>query len=188
MTPKQTGDVNININKPLSKKIQERILPSWFNMDLFPGPEDKLELSESDWQKRLSHSEYRVMRSEGTDRPFANEYFDTKIKGVYLCRGCSMPVFSSSTKFDSGTGWPSFFAPVSQEYIGVSSDKSMLMERTEVHCARCKAHLGHVFDDGPQPTGLRYCLNSNALRLIDETAHQKIVNGMEDELDFTLNR
>ena len=120
--------------------------------------------------------------------PFNNDYHDTKTEGVYLCRSCSNPIFSSTDKFDSGTGWPSFSIPISHDRIGVKTDNQLLVERTEVHCARCHSHLGHVFDDGPAPTGLRYCLNSSTLRLIDEANHKKIKESREDELDFVLNR
>ncbi|MDG5765861.1 peptide-methionine (R)-S-oxide reductase MsrB [Balneolales bacterium ANBcel1] len=162
--------------------------PEWFDFGLFPSPDQKLELNDTEWRERLSENEYRVLRSEGTERPFDNEYFGTKTEGVYVCRSCSNPLFSSVAKYDSGTGWPSFYAPLSPDHVGEKSDHKLLMERVEVHCARCGSHLGHVFDDGPAPTGLRYCMNSTTLRLIDEPAHAHIAAGREDELLFTLNR
>ncbi|MFO8030480.1 MAG: peptide-methionine (R)-S-oxide reductase MsrB [Cyclonatronaceae bacterium] len=163
-------------------------LPEWFDPSLFPDPKDTLHLTEEEWEDRLSNSEFNVQRSEGTERPFDNEYYATTDEGVYICRGCSNPLFSSHTKFSSSSGWPSFYAPISPDHIGTKRDSKLFMERTEVHCARCGGHLGHVFDDGPQPTGLRYCMNSSSLRLIDEEAHRKISEGREDELDFRLNR
>lgn len=186
--PHHKPEVNVNINKKLPKDVQERIFPKWFDQSLFPDPAETLELSEREWKNRLNRTEFRILRSEGTELPFVNEYHTTETEGVYVCRGCSNPLFSSATKFRSSSGWPSFFAPVSLDHIGVKADNSLWMERTEVHCARCGGHLGHVFDDGPRPTGLRYCLNSPALRLIDEPSHKLIAEGREDQLDFALNR
>ncbi len=163
-------------------------IPEWFSASMFPSPEEKITLSEEEWQERLSGSEYHVQRSEGTERPFDNEYHATETEGVYVCRGCSNPLFSSAAKFRSSSGWPSFFAPLSPDHVGSKTDFKLLMPRTEVHCARCGGHLGHVFDDGPEPTGLRYCMNSSSLRLIDREDHEKIANGRQDELDFRLNR
>ncbi|MEC7276418.1 MAG: peptide-methionine (R)-S-oxide reductase MsrB [Bdellovibrionota bacterium] len=107
--------------------------------------------------------QYEVTRNEGTERAFTGQYWDYKKEGVYTCSNCGQKLFSSDTKYKSGTGWPSFFKPLSQEAIGERKDSSFGMTRTEVHCSRCGAHLGHVFPDGPQPTGLRYCLNSVSL-------------------------
>lgn len=178
----------IDINKPIPDDIREQLIPSWFEPELFPAPDNKLNISDSEWHDRLSEKEYRTLRSEETEMPHVNEYHETDIEGVYICRACSNPLFPSSTKFNSGSGWPSFFAPISIDRIGIKSDTSLLTERTEVHCARCNGHLGHVFNDGPEPTGLRYCLNSPALRLIDQPSHQLIAEGREDELNFTLHR
>ncbi len=172
----------------LPEEIKNRMIPDWFDLSLFPNPDDTIELSDHEWEERLSHSEYNVQRAEGTERPFDNEYYATEIEGVYVCRGCSSPLFSSIAKFSSSSGWPSFFAPLSPDHIGVKKDHRLLMERTEVHCARCGGHLGHVFDDGPKPTGLRYCMNSSSLRFIDEEDHKKIAEGRENELEFRLNR
>ncbi len=122
----------------------------------------KIEISDAEWKKKLSQAQYKVLRKEGTERPFTSELNDEKRQGIYACAGCDLPLFSSETKFDSGTGWPSFFDAI-PDHIGTSTDFKLIFPRTEYHCIRCGGHQGHVFKDGPQPTGLRYCNNGVAL-------------------------
>ena len=129
-----------------------------------PVESAKVELSDDVWRQRLSPEQFQVLRSSGTERPFCGTLLDNKQKGVYTCAGCGLPLFSSDSKFHSGTGWPSFFQPIAAENIAEHADHSHGMTRVEINCARCDGHLGHVFDDGPRPTGLRYCLNSASLQ------------------------
>jgi peptide-methionine (R)-S-oxide reductase len=124
---------------------------------------EKIERSNDEWKKILPANVFHILRESGTEPPFSGKYAAHKKKGTYVCSGCGNKLFDSSTKFDSGSGWPSFWKPVSDEAIDTKDDYSHGMERTEVLCARCGGHLGHVFDDGPPPTGLRYCINSLAL-------------------------
>ena len=141
-----------------------------------PGTEDgamtktvhAVEKTEEEWKKELTPMEYQVLREKGTERAFDNEYWDWHGKGTFVCAACGQPLFDSATKFDSGTGWPSFYQPISPTAVETHDDRSLMMVRTEVACSRCGGHLGHVFTDGPKPTGLRYCMNSVALDVVEK--------------------
>ncbi len=126
---------------------------------------EKVEKNEQQWREELSPERYEVLRRKGTERAFTGAYWDAKEDGVYRCAGCGQELFSSETKFDSGTGWPSFYEPIEGGVVDTEEDRGFLMRRTEVHCSRCGGHLGHIFEDGPQPTGKRYCINSCSLEL-----------------------
>ncbi len=126
---------------------------------------DKISKTEEEWRQQLTPEEFEVCRNKGTEEPFSGKYWDCKEEGIYRCTGCGTELFSADTKFDSSTGWPSFWAPVSDQGVGAEVDDSLHMRRTEVLCGKCDAHLGHVFPDGPQPTGQRYCINSVSLKL-----------------------
>ncbi|MFN2138197.1 MAG: peptide-methionine (R)-S-oxide reductase MsrB [Candidatus Promineifilaceae bacterium] len=124
---------------------------------------DKIEKTDDEWREELSEQQYYIMRQKGTERPFTGQYNHFKEKGVFLCAGCGAELFDSTSKYDSGSGWPSFYQPAENAPVATNVDRSHGMVRVEIHCDRCGAHLGHVFEDGPQPTGLRYCINSAAL-------------------------
>ena len=125
----------------------------------------EIEKSDAEWRAQLTPQQYEILRKHGTERPGSSPLLKEKRKGIFACAGCDLPLFSSDTKYESGTGWPSFWQPLANA-VGTTTDRSFLMTRTEVHCRRCGGHLGHVFDDGPKPTGLRYCMNGLSLKFI----------------------
>ena len=143
----------------------DSIVPAAYDAD---GKLVHITKTDEAWKKQLTEMEYYVLRQEGTERSFTGDLWDHHEKGIFLCAGCGLPLFSSETKFNSGTGWPSFWKPVSEDCIADKSDTSLGMDRQEVECARCGGHQGHVFSDGPPPTGLRYCINSVSLNFVKQ--------------------
>jgi peptide-methionine (R)-S-oxide reductase len=129
--------------------------------------------TEAEWKQLLTPEQYRVLREKGTERAFTGTYWNHKGTGTYVCAGCGQALFASQAKFDSGTGWPSFWEPVATKVVANENDESHGMVRSEVHCSRCGGHLGHVFDDGPQPTGLRYCINSASLQFQEQNERKR---------------
>jgi peptide-methionine (R)-S-oxide reductase len=134
---------------------------------------ERVELTDGQWRRRLTPEQYRVLRQKGTEPAFANQYWDEKAPGTYRCAGCGEPLFSSAAKYDSGSGWPAFWEPVASESVETETDTSYGMVRTEVLCSNCGGHLGHVFPDGPRPTGMRYCINSLSLELDGEASEEE---------------
>ncbi len=132
-----------------------------------PENADKMIKTDAEWREQLTPEQYRIARQKGTEPAFGNEYWDTKTEGVYHCVCCDQPVYSSDTKYASGSGWPSYWAPIDEDAVEAENDRSLDMERAEVLCSRCGAHLGHVFPDGPEPTGMRHCINSASLRFVE---------------------
>jgi len=126
---------------------------------------EKVKKTEGEWRAQLSPAQFNVMREKGTERAFSGQYWDEHASGTYVCAGCGQPLFDAATKFDSGTGWPSFYQPIAEGSVETETDRSLGMARTEALCSKCDAHLGHVFEDGPKPTGLRFCMNSASLKL-----------------------
>ncbi len=163
--------------RPLASMVQKRKSPptekepamkpiAEYLKDVYTKGMPKVVKSEEEWKKILPPETYAVAREAGTERAFCGAFYDHKKEGIYLCVCCELPLFASNAKFDSGTGWPSFFQPVRKDHVEEKADLSFGMRRVEVNCARCDAHLGHVFDDGPRPTGLRYCMNSESLKFV----------------------
>jgi len=138
-----------------------------------PQTIEKIVKSEAEWKEQLDSKAFKILRKAGTERAFTGKYWDHKEEGVYVCAACDLPLFSSDTKFKSGTGWPSFYKPINEAHIEEKIDRKFGWVRTEVLCARCGGHLGHVFEDGPKPTGLRYCINSAALKFIPKTEKEE---------------
>lgn len=151
------------------------VLKEAWAVSLFGGKKsDKKEFpvsfSEEEWKARLTEEQFYVLRKDGTERPLSSALNNEKRKGVFVCAGCDHPLYSSAHKYESGTGWPSFYQPINKAAVGISKDYKLVLPRTEVHCANCGGHLGHVFEDGPEPTGLRYCMNGVAMKFIaDDT-------------------
>lgn len=151
--------------QPVQQTSSQAPIPTKIALEL-PEKIEKVEKTQAEWKAMLTELEFYVLREAGTERAFTGDLWNNKKEGVYTCRGCQLPLFTSDTKYESGTGWPSFWKPIKPEYVIEHRDASHGMVRTEVVCARCDGHLGHVFDDGPQPTGLRYCMNAVSMDFV----------------------
>ncbi len=169
--------VNMFAERPVLSMIQQRKYPpiekdstmkpiAEYLNDVYRKGMPKVVRTEEEWKKLLPPETYAVTRQAGTERAFCGAFYDHKKEGIYICVCCDLPLFASNAKFDSGTGWPSFFQPLAKDHVSEKADDSYGMSRIEINCARCDSHLGHVFDDGPRPTGLRYCLNSESLKFV----------------------
>lgn len=149
-----THQATLHVNSAITDQVQDTMAAN---------STDKIEKTEEEWKELLTSKEYRILREGGTELPFVNEYWDNKKEGIYYCAACGQPLYSSKHKYESGTGWPSFWKPIKPSAVEEREDNSFFMTRTEIICSRCGSHIGHVFKDGPKPTGLRYCMNSAAL-------------------------
>jgi peptide-methionine (R)-S-oxide reductase len=162
-TPSPSAAASPKPSEPAIVAATDSIVPAQYDAN---GKILKISKTDEEWRRELSELEFHVLRKEGTERAFTGDLWKHHEHGIYVCRGCGLPLFSSETKFDSGTGWPSFYQPITKDCIADHTDNSYGMDRTEVECARCGGHQGHVFPDGPPPTGLRYCINSVSLDFV----------------------
>jgi peptide-methionine (R)-S-oxide reductase len=162
-TPSPSVNALPKSSEPTAATATDSLVPAQYSAD---GKLLKVTKTDDEWRRALSEKEFYVLRQEGTERAFTGDLWNHHEHGTYVCRGCGLPLFSSETKFDSGTGWPSFYEPITKDCIADHTDSSHGMDRTEVECARCGGHQGHVFPDGPPPTGLRYCINSVSLDFV----------------------
>lgn len=152
----------------MSRRGEDGGLSSPRRAQLKKNMNEKIEKTDAEWKNELTPEQYHVLREKGTERAFSGQYAATHDEGVFKCAGCGNPLFRAEAKFDSGTGWPSFYEPIAKDAVATETDRKFFMKRTEVLCAKCEGHLGHVFEDGPDPTGLRYCMNSVAMKLEKE--------------------